>query len=336
MNTRIEISPKTILFAIALIAGAWLLFQIREILYLLFIAFLLMTALHPLVSFLERFRIPRFLSVLIIYAVVLGVFGFSLVSFIPLLVTQSTHLAQALPGLVAKVLPYSNIDINTIGQQLAPIGENIIKVTVSIFSNIITTVAVLVFTFYFLLERRKTRVILTDMFGESIAARTIGILRSIEIRLGEWVRGELLLMLTIGVLVYIGLTVLRVDYALPIAILAGLLEIVPNIGPIISAAPAVLIGLATSPFLALSVVALYIIVHQAENNIVVPLIMKKSVGLSPLVTILALLIGGKLAGLVGAVLGVPVLLVGQVLFSKLVLEQSSKNDASRTKKSLNK
>lgn len=334
MNTRIEISPKTIFFAIALIAGAWLLFQIREILYLLFIALLLMTALQPLVSFLERFRIPRFLSILIIYAIVFGVFGFSLVSFIPLLVTQSTRLAQALPDLVTKVLPYSNIDINTIGQQLAPIGENIINVTVSIFSNIITTVAVLVFTFYFLLERRKTRTILTDMFGESIAARTVDILRAVESRLGEWVRGELLLMLTIGVLVYIGLTVLRVDYALPIAILAGALEIVPNIGPILSAAPAVLIGLATSPFLALSVIALYIIVHQVENNIVVPLIMKKSVGLSPLITILALLIGAKLAGLVGAVLGVPVYLVGQVLFSKLVLEQPQKNDASRIKKSL--
>jgi predicted PurR-regulated permease PerM len=334
MNARIEISPKTILFAIAILAGAWVLFEIRDILYLLFIAFLLMTALHPLVSFLERFRLPRFVSILIIYAVVFGVFGFFLASSIPLLVTQSTRLAEALPGLVAKVLPYWNIDMSTVGQQLAPIGENIIKVTVSIFSNIITTVSVLVFTFYFLLERRKTKTLLTDMFGETIAVRAVDILRAIETRLGEWVRGELFLMLTIGIFVYIGLIVLRVDYALPIAILAGLLEIVPNIGPIISAAPAVLIGLATSPFLALSVIALYIITHQAENNIVVPLIMKKSVGLSPLITILALLIGGKLAGLVGAVLGVPIFLVGQVLFTKLVVESSSKNDASHTKKSL--
>jgi predicted PurR-regulated permease PerM len=334
MNTRIEISPKTIFFAIALIAGGWLLFQIREILYLLFIAFLLMTALHPLVSFLERFRIPRFLSIIIIYAVVFGAFGLSLASSIPLLVTQSTHLAQALPGLVAKVLPYWNVDMNTIGQQLAPIGENIIKVSVSIFSNIITIVTVLVFTFYFLLERRKTQKIFTDMFGEAIATQAVDILRAIETRLGEWVRGELFLMLTIGIFVYIGLIILRVDYALPIAILAGALEIVPNIGPIISAVPAVLVGLATSPFLALSVVALYIIVQQIENNIVVPLIMKKSVGLSPLITILALLVGGKLAGIVGAVLGVPIFLVGQVLFTKLVIEQSAKNDASHTKKSL--
>jgi predicted PurR-regulated permease PerM len=334
MNTKIEISPKTILFALAVIASAWFLFEIREILYLLFIAFLLMTALQPLVTFLERFRFPRFIAILVIYAVVFGVFGFSVVSSIPLLVAQSTRLTEALPGLVAKVLPYWNVDISTVGQQLAPIGENIINVTVSIFSNIITTVAVLVFTFYFLLERHKTRAILTDMFGESIATQSVDILRSIESRLGEWVRGELLLMLTIGIFVYIGLIILRVDYALPIAILAGALEIVPNIGPIISAVPAVIIGLATSPFLALSVIALYIITHQAENNIVVPLIMKKSIGLSPLVTILALLVGGKLAGLVGAALGVPVLLVGQVLFSKLVIEQSSKNGSVHTKKSL--
>ncbi len=331
MNTKIEISLKTVLFVVAVVVGAWLLFQIRDILYLLFVSFLLMTAIYPLVQLLERIKIPRIVAILIIYALIFGLFGLSLFSSIPSLIVQSTHLAQELPGAVAKVLPYWNVDFTTIFQQLTPIGENVINVTLGIFSNIIATFTVLVFTFYLLLERRHTKQIITDMFGETIAVQSVDILKAIETRLGAWVRGELILMLTIGILVYIGLIILRVDFALPIALVAALLEIVPNIGPIISAIPAIIIGFATSPLLALSIIALYVIVHQVEGNIVVPIVMKRSVGLSPLITILALLVGGKLAGITGAVLAVPVLLVCQVLMMKLLIEPSSKIGAKHTK-----
>jgi predicted PurR-regulated permease PerM len=324
MNTKIEISFKTIFLAIVLLAGVWLLFQIRDILYLLFIAFLLMTALQPLVVLLERIKIPRFIAILIIYIVVFGLFGWSLATSVPSIIVQTTHLTQTLPGVAARVLPYWKVDFNTISQQIAPIGENIIKVTVDIFTNLITTLAVLMFTFYFLLERRHIKDIITEMFGETIASRAVEILKAIESRIGEWVRGQLILMLIIGVFVYIGLLILRIDFALPLALVAGLLEIVPNIGPIISAIPAVLIGLSTSPLLALSVVALYIIVHQTEGNIIVPLVMKHSLGISPLVTIIALMVGGKLAGIMGAILAVPVLLVCQVLFTKLILSTDKK------------
>jgi predicted PurR-regulated permease PerM len=313
MFRKIEISLRTVLATLAILAGLWLILQIRDILFLLFIAFLLATAIYPLVVLLERTRIPRLLAILIVYALIFGVFGFSVVSSIPTLVTQMTHLVEVMPAVVAKVLPYWNINITTIVQQLAPIGENLVKFTVGIFSNIITTLMVLVFTFYFLLERRHIKKIIADTFGSAIAERAISILRDIEVRLGAWVRGELVLMFTIGLFVYIGLVILKVEFALPIAIVSGLLEIIPNIGPIISAVPAVLIGLSMSPIVALSVIALYVIVHQVEGNIFVPIIMKQSVGLSPLVSILALLVGSRLAGVTGAILAVPVLLVFQVL-----------------------
>jgi len=331
MNTKIEVSAKAIIIAIIAVAGAWLLYQIRDILYLLFIAFLLMTAIQPLVLFLERIKISRFFSILIIYAVIFGVFGLTLASSIPTIVVQSTRLTQTLPGVVMKVLPYWKADFTTISQQIAPIGENLIKVTVDIFTNIVTTLAVLMFTFYYLLERRHTKQIVTDMFGEVIAARVVEILRAIEARIGEWVRGELILMLIVGIFVYIGLLILHVDFALPLALVAALLEIVPTIGPVISAIPAILIGFATSPLLALMVVALYIVVQQIEGNVVVPFVMKKSVGLSPLVTIFALMVGGKIAGIMGAVLAVPVLLVCQVLITKLFIEPSGHTSARRTK-----
>ena len=219
-------------------------------------------------------------------------------------------------------MPYWNIDVTTLTRQIAPISENIVKVTVGVFSNLITTLAVLVFTFYFLLERPRASQTLTSLVGESMANKTLNILRLIEKRLGGWVRGELLLMLSIGIASYIGLTILHVDFALPLAIIAGVLEIVPTIGPIVSAIPAILVALATSPFLAVSVVALYFIIQQVENNVLVPLVMKKSIGFSPLVTLLSVMIGARFAGIVGAILAVPFVLVLKVIITEVFFQPS--------------
>ncbi|OGG24322.1 hypothetical protein A3A79_04015 [Candidatus Gottesmanbacteria bacterium RIFCSPLOWO2_01_FULL_43_11b] len=319
---KIEISYRTIIFAVAFVAGLWVLLQIRDILFLLFISFILMTAIRPLVTLLEKVRIPRIISILFVYLIVFGLFGFSLAGTIPLLVTQSTRLITDLPKFAADVMPYWNIDVTTLTRQIAPISENIVKVTVGVFSNLITTLAVLVFTFYFLLERPRASQTLTSLVGESMANKTLNILRLIEKRLGGWVRGELLLMLSIGIASYIGLTILHVDFALPLAIIAGVLEIVPTIGPIVSAIPAILVALATSPFLAVSVVALYFIIQQVENNVLVPLVMKKSIGFSPLVTLLSVMIGARFAGIVGAILAVPFVLVLQVIITEVFFQPS--------------
>jgi predicted PurR-regulated permease PerM len=323
MNTKIEISIKTVLFIAAFIAASWVLIQIRDILFLLFIAFLLMTAIHPVVVLLERLRIPRIIGILLVYAVLISFLGVTLVSALPGLIIQFGRLINALSSSALRALPYGNIDVSAISQQIAPIGESLVKVTIGIFSNIFTFIAVFAFTFYFLLERSHAQEILTGIVGESVAKNVLTLLRGIERRLGTWVRGELILMTAVGICSFIGLTILHVEFALPLAILAGLLELVPMLGPTIASLVAALVALSVSPFLALSVVALYIIIQQLENNILVPLIMKKSVGLAPIVTILALMIGGRLAGIVGAILGVPVALTLQEILS-FVLSKRSK------------
>lgn len=319
--TKIEFSYRTVLFTLAVLAGIWALIQIRDILFLLFVAFLLMTAIHPLVMLLERIRIPRIVSILIVYIVVFGLFGMSLAGTIPVLVTQSAKLVTDLPTFAAHVLPYWNVDVNTLTKQIAPISENIVGVTVGIFSNIIATLTTLVFAFYFLLERPRAEQVLIPLIGESMTKRAVFILRAIERRLGKWVRGELILMFSIGVFSYIGLTILHVDFALPLAIIAGVLEIVPTIGPIVSAIPAILVALAVSPFLALTVAALYFIIQQTENNLLVPIVMKRTIGFSPLVTILSVMIGGRFAGIIGAILAVPLLLVLEILIQEFFIQK---------------
>jgi len=315
MVSKIEISHRTIIFTLILLASIWFIWQIKDILLLLFIAFIIMSGLRPTVDALEKRRVPRFLAAILMYIIVFGIIGISIGSIVPSLVIQTTHLTQDFPKFVERILPYWNLNIGSLSQQIAPLGENIVKVTVNIFSNIITTVTILVFAFYFILERKQTETVLAGFMGEASANKIMTVVQNIEYRLGTWIQAQLILMLTIGVLTYIGFLLLRIDFALPLAILAGLFEIVPNIGPIISAIPAIIVGLAMSPVSALSVVLLFFIVHQAENNLIVPFVMKKSVGLSPLVTIIALMIGGKLAGIAGAVLAVPVVLVIQEIIA---------------------
>lgn len=318
MVSKIEISHRTIIFTVLFLVGLWVLVQIRDILFLLFISFLLMTAIRPIIDWLERLRLPRVLAILLVYFLIFGVLGASIAGAIPALVAQSIRLAQVLPGIVERVLPYWDINLRSLTTQIAPLGENVLRLTVGIFSNIITTLAVLVFTFYFLLERKHIEEIFASLMGKEATAGVMTVLRSVEKRLGAWVRGQLLLMVAVGVFVYVGLVLLRVEFALPLSILAGILEIVPVIGPVVSAIPAVLIALGTSPPLALSVVALYFIVQQLENNLLVPFIMRKSVGLSPLVTIVTLMIGARFAGVTGAVLAVPTLLVIQEIMTAIL------------------
>lgn len=318
MTSKIEISHKTIIFTVVFLVALWALVQIRDILFLLFIAFIFMAALRPLVESLERLRIPRILSVLVIYALVFGVFGVSLAGTIPTLITQSASFIRDLPTFIERVLPYWNIDARALTAQIAPISENIVRLTVGLFSNIFTTLTVLVFTFYFLLERRQAEPLLTETMGDGAGQRVLNVLKEVESRLGAWVRGQLILMVLVGIFVYIGLTLLKVEFALPLAIIAGLLEIVPTIGPIVSAVPAVFVALATSPFLALSVVALYFIVQQLENNLMVPIVLSRSTGLSPIITIFALMVGARFAGVIGAVLAVPIVLVLQVVIGALL------------------
>lgn len=330
MPTRIEISHKTIIFTVVFLLALWFVFQIADILLLLFVAFVLMTALRPMVDLFVRYRIPRVLSVVVVYFLIFGLFGLTFAGMIPTIVDQFAKLIRELPVFVERLLPFWTFDIRSLTQQIAPISQSVVRVTVGIFSNIFSVLTIFGVTFYLLLERSDGDQFLKKTFGEEVGLKITRMVMEIEQKLQWWVQGQLILMVFIGVLVFIGLTILRIDYALSLAILAGLLEIIPLIGPIVSAVPAVLVAFGTSPYLALPVIALYIIVQQIENNIIVPMVMKRSVGMSPLMTILALMIGNRFGGVLGAILAVPFVLVLQVIIG-LFLNQPEKLEKSSHK-----
>lgn len=322
MTSKIEISYKTIIFIAVFIALIWLVVEIQDILFLLFISFILMSALRPQVEFFEKYRIPRAISIIGVYILVISIVAFAVGSLIPPLVTQTSKLIANLPRYISLIAPYANIDIRSITAQIAPISENIVRVTVGLFSNIIATLTVGVFTFYLLLERGRLVQYMQSIGLRSQVDNIISLVEDIETSLGSWLRGQFVLMVIIGVFTYLGLIFLKVDYALPLAIFAGILEIIPVIGPIVSGVPAVFVAMSTSPILGLSTVALYFIVQQLENHLIVPIVMNKAVGLSPLIIIISLMIGSRLSGIFGAVLSIPIVIMLRVIIKHFLYKDS--------------
>jgi predicted PurR-regulated permease PerM len=237
-------------------------------------------------------------------------------SLVPPMITQTIHLVDRLPSYIQTALPFIQIDPKIFITQIAPFSENVVKVTVSIFSNIVALLTIMVLSIYMLLERKNLEKSLIKYLGEENTRPVYTIFTKVEERLGVWVRGQIVLGLTIGLLTSIGLMILDIPYILPLAIIAGFLEIVPNIGPVVSGVPAVIIALTISPFIALATVITYFLIQQFENHLIVPLVMKKFVGLPPLVTIVAMLTGAKLAGIGGILLAVPIVVASETVITE--------------------
>lgn len=320
MRQKIDISHRTIIFIAVFILGLWLTFLIRDILLLLFIAVILMSALSPLVNLLARLKIPKALGIAISYIFIISFLGGVGALLIPPLVEESSKLFTTLPSLVNPFLNDLNIDKNILQTEFATFSKNLISFLLSLFDNVLTIILLLVLTFYLLLEKEKLEDRIASLFiGREEKIK--GIMVQMEDKLGAWLRGQLILSLVIGLLSYIGLTLLNIPYALPLALLAGLLEVIPVIGPIISAVPAVAVALTISPLVAAGVAALYFVIQQLENHLIVPQVMKRAVGINPLMVILAIAVGGRLLGIAGALLAVPIVVVLQIIFLEVVETQ---------------
>lgn len=320
MSQRIDISYKTVVFIAVFILGIWLVFLIKDLLLVLFSSIILMSSLAPLVKWFTHFRIPKPLGIAIVYIIILGIVAGILASIIPPLVEQTRKLIIILPPIVAQLFNITNFNDSFFSTELSNISKNLVSFTIALFDNILTIILLLVLTFYLLMEKDNVENRIANLFigREERAKKSI---IQIEEKLGSWLRGQVILSLIIGVLSYIGLIILNIPYALPLAVLAGVLEAVPVIGPIISSIPAILIALTISPILALITASIYFVIQQAENNLIVPQVMKRAVGLNPLVVILTIAVGSKLLGISGALLAVPIAAVIQIVVAEIIEER---------------
>jgi len=308
---KVEVSHRTIIFTIFFLLGLWFVYEIRQIIMLAFISLILMTAINPLVDNLQKVRVPRVVGILVIYLLSLAVLVGAVVGVVPLVLAQTMAFSQRVPEILRL---FENIGIGreALGAQLGQLWAvplDILRVSVDIFSNLLNFVVVAAITFYLLMERSKLDDYLNVIFGRGGGDRTRLIINQLERKLGMWVRGEVILMTTVGLLNFLGFKILGIEFALPLGILAGILEIIPNVGPIIAGVVAVISGLSISPVIGIGVMAWAFIVQQIEAHIFVPKIMQSATGVHPIISILALLAGLKLAGTAGAILAIPTVIV---------------------------
>ena len=317
---KVEISQRTILFTISVVLGLWVLYQVRNIVVLLFVAFILMTAVNPLIKLGRRVKLPTILTMLVVYFGLIALFSTVIASLVPAVVTQTKGLTQALPSYLSSLEDVLNTEFDpaVIAGYFNSIPGTLLRYAAGFFNNILNILAVFFMAYYLVLERPNLHKYMTKLFKQSDAEEAAEkMILDIERAVGGWVRGQLFLMLVIGIMTYVGLFLLGVPYALPLAVLAGMLELVPNIGPIIAAIPAVFIGFTVSPYAGVGSLVLSILVQQLENNLIVPRIMESATGLKPLVTIVVLLVGYTLAGVQGAILGIPLYVAGQTVYKHL-------------------
>lgn len=318
----VSIDPWSVVFVVAFLFGLYFLFYIKEIVITLFSAFIIMSALNPGIKMMQRrLRIPRLMGIVISYLFVLFVLVLALVLILPPLISEVPNLMNtlALPPVIMNMtkLNFSVSELNSLVSEAQNSLGAILGILNSTFQGIFGFFTVLVMTAYLLVDRehlhQKIAWFSKDPHHLALAKEFID---RVEIYLGGWVRGQLFLMLTIGVLSFVGLTIIQIPYALPLSIAAGFLEILPNLGPTLAAIPSVIVayGAFGAP-MAGFVLLFSIVIQLLENNVIVPKIMKDNVDVNPLTTIVMILTGLKVGGMLGALLAVPVYIVIRTTFS---------------------
>lgn len=332
-----------LIFRVALIAvGAYFLYLLRDIVLLVLLAILTAAAFYPLIERLERWRFSRTGAVVAVYLGFLAIIVVMVAIFIPLFVSEVKNFAAAWPtygksfsGVLSALESYfQSFGVEFSREQffgeieagLSQSAGNIVATTVNIFSGAIHFVGYFFLALYLSLEEDGIEKFFLALAPERYHARATEFAGKIRARVSRWLGAQLLLMLIVFVIYYVGLSLLGVPYALAIALFGGLVEIIPYIGPIVAAVPAIALGFAEAPVIGFSVLAYYTVAHQLESHIIAPQVMKHSAGLNPVVLIVAVLIGLELGGALGVLLAVPVAMIMGVFVEDFMEKKKSGNN----------
>ncbi|MBU0597900.1 AI-2E family transporter [Patescibacteria group bacterium] len=330
-SININISTSSIIKFLIIMGVLAVIYMLRDVIMILVVSVILATALNPWVNALQKRKVPRIVATLFIYLAFFGTFAVVLVLLIPPMAGQIGEIAKNFPEYYNRVISdFSSFRefslqqnlLNSLQGTLESLQENIGQATAGIFSAVssifggfFSLLGVVVITFYMLLEENALKKFIRSITPDKYQPYIFQLLNRSQDRLRLWLRGQLILCLIIGVLAYIGLIIIGLPYALVLGIWAGLTEFIPYLGPFLGAIPAVFIAITTGSFLkALFVVIWYVVIQQLENNLIVPKVMEKTVGLNPLVVIIVMLMGAKLAGVAGIILAVPLALIIKAFF----------------------
>jgi len=332
-ENTVSISTGTIFRVIIIIAALGFLYYIRDIVAVILVAVLLAALIDPFADWLSKRKVPRSLSVIFIYLILFVLFGFVIVLIVPPLVEQVTQITSNFSvyydqlvqsfnqlhslSIVEGIPAYLQDSVKSLESGVSGALRGVFATITGIFGGVVALIIVLVLSFYMVVEEEAAKKFFKNVAPAQYQPYLSQLMARMHKKLGAWLRGQLLVCLFVGLASYVGLTILGVKYALVLAIIAALFELIPYAGPVLSAIPAVFLAFAESPIKGVMVLTLYVIIQQTENNIIVPKVMQKMAGINPIISIVALLIGIKVAGVMGALLAIPVAIMISVFVQSL-------------------
>jgi predicted PurR-regulated permease PerM len=316
-------------------ALGWILFLARDALLIVYVSALFAIGLSPLVSAIERHRpaaprrLPRWAAILVIYLIVISILVAVAIAVVPPLISQARELTASLPNLLHKLQVWL-IDRGLLSRELTfteavqktPVGSSdavgtVLSAVWGVVGGIFGVITILILTFYLLVDASGIIRSFVRLFPPAARPKVRDACSRVTTKVSAWLGGQLLLAGIIGTTAAVGLWLLGVPYFYVLALIAGVGEMIPVVGPILSAIPAALVALTVSPMLALFVILFFFAQQQLENHVLVPNIMERQVGVSAPAVIIALMVGGSLLGIIGAVLAVPTAAILLVLFQEL-------------------
>lgn len=333
-STATAISTSTIVKVVVAFLVLWFLYITADILILLVASLLLSAALSPWVDNLySRFHIPRQVSMIAIYVILIAAVSSAILLLVPPVVEEIQQIAKDFPAYYLRINDWlsqisqsgATSSVSSLSQTLTTATPGVFSFISSIFGGIASFFLVLFMTYYLVVDDlavKKTVGILSERH-QAYANRLI---ERLQQQVGVWLRAQLILMGVISILTYIVLLIIGMPYALVLALFAGVTEFVPYLGPLLGAVPAVFLAYAISPTMAIIVAFAYYLIQLAENNIIVPKIMEKALGLSPIISIMVFLVGARLAGIAGALLAIPVATAIMVVAKDILAARSARGN----------
>jgi predicted PurR-regulated permease PerM len=324
---NISITLGTIIKVIVLVLVVWLLYYLRDFVLVVITAVVIASAVEPAVAALIRRKLPRLLSVIAVYISLFALFFLIFYFFLPTVLEELAAFVSSLPAYLDAFTRTGAFDeysrfLGTVAPSAISGGDIIqgardalnvggvftsaFKTASNVFGGVFSFILIIVFSFYFAVLETGVDDFLRIISPPRYHTYILNLWKRAQHKIGLWMQGQLILAVIMGILVYLGLTILGVRHALLLAIIAAVFEIIPVFGPALAAVPAVTIGFVDGGVtLGLLTIALYVIVQQFENHLIYPLVVTRVVGVPPLLVILALIIGAKLAGFLGILLSVP-------------------------------
>ncbi len=325
---NISITPSTIVIAVFIIAGAYAFWLLRGLALLVLAAIVIASAVEPSIAFFIRRRLPRFAAALLVYVLVFGSVFALLYFFFPPIVADAANFLAAMPQYLNTINAPSSLSnlanaTNIVGAQgqtssfirtllsvqsaFSSSSGGVLQLIVTFFGGIFSLSLVIVLSFYFALQDTGVDDFLRFVMPVAYEDYSVDLWRRSQKKIGRWMQGQILLSVIVGILVYLGLLIIGIPYALLLSVFTALAEIIPIFGSLMAGAVAVIVGFSSGGVaLAAIVLGLFVVVNQFESNLIYPLIVKKVVGIPPLLVIVSLIAGYTLAGFLGALLSVPV------------------------------